>query len=156
MIDNLFTFLIVITLVIVSFIDSKTMTIPDSLNIFIAIIGLTWSLSSPYINLIEVALGSIAGALPLFIIDRLTMLIVKKYGFGLGDVKLMAACGVFLGWQLVAVAFFFAFVTGALFGIYLILIKQAKKDSYMPFGPFLCFGVFISMFFGDFLIRGFF
>jgi leader peptidase (prepilin peptidase)/N-methyltransferase len=93
-------------------------------------------------------LGVVAGAAPLLIIDRLTLLILKKDGFGYGDVKLMAMVGLFIGWRLMLPAFLFAFFTGAIFAVYLMITGKAKRGAYMAFGPFLCIGSLFALWFG--------
>lgn len=71
---------------------------------------------------------------------------------GWGDVKLGAFLGAVLGWPNVLVALFAAFCAGAIIGIALMLTGQKKIKSQIPFGPFLVFGTFIAMFFGNNLI----
>jgi len=148
-------------LLTISFIDWDTQEIPDGLLIFGAITGTLWiACGHLFPELFPLAprwnnslLGILAGALPLLIIDRLVILLVKKDGFGYGDVKLMAVVGVFLGWQLTLMSFFFAFVIGGAFATYLIATGRAKRGEYMAFGPFLCIGALISLWFGNIFIH---
>lgn len=145
-------------LLAISVIDAKTMMIPDLLILVIVVISIFWMgyLGFSVKSLVASGLGVLTGGLFLWMIDRITLIIAEKDGFGYGDMKLMAACGIFLGWQLVLVAFFIAFVTGAVFAIFLVLTKKIKQNAYMPFGPFLCLGAVFAWFFGDLLIRSFF
>ena len=46
------------------------------------------------------------------------------------------------------IALYIAFVTGAIFGIYLLLKKEKKMKSKIAFGPFLVMGTLIMLFFG--------
>lgn len=143
-------------LLTIAFIDADTQEIPDGLVIICAIAGLAWVVGSHFFPEIvpgapvwqNAFFGVLAGAAPLLIIDRLTILLVKKDGFGYGDVKLMAAVGLFLGWRLVLIAFFFAFMIGTVFAVYLIASGKAKRGTYMAFGPFLCTGTVLSLWFG--------
>ena len=68
--------------------------------------------------------------------------------FGGGDIKLMAATGLFLGWQNTLLAMFFGIVFGGMYGIYLLAAKKAGKKDHFAFGPFLCAGIVIAMLFG--------
>lgn len=144
-------------LLVVSCIDWQTQEIPDSLVICSSIIGLAWLILGyffpplfPYAPTWQSAiLGVVAGAAPLLIIDRLSILVLKKDGFGYGDVKLMAVVGLFLGWQMTLGSFFFAFIGGGIFATYLMLSGKAKRGGYMAFGPFLCIGVLISFWAGE-------
>ena len=66
---------------------------------------------------------------------------------GMGDVKLAPILGVTLGWigvSTAALGLFFAFVTGAIFGLVLIATKRASSRGSVPFGPFLLVGALIS------------
>ncbi|MCL2388639.1 MAG: prepilin peptidase [Defluviitaleaceae bacterium] len=144
-------------LLTVSFIDADTQEIPDGLLIFGAVAGVLWVLVGFVLPLPRVPvwwdslLGVVAGAVPLFVLDRITLLLLKKDGFGYGDVKLMAMVGLFLGWQLVLIAFLFAFIGGAIFAAYLLATGKAKRGTYMAFGPFLCAGSLLAFWFGRFL-----
>ena len=135
-------------LLTVSFIDWDTREIPDGLLIVGAIAGVAW-VALPYsLTWQNALLGVIAGAVPLLVIDKITLLLLKKDGFGYGDVKLMAMIGIFLGWQATLWAFFFAILTCFPFAIYLMARQRVTKDTsfdgYMAFGPFLCIGAVIA------------
>lgn len=73
------------------------------------------------------------------------------YGFGMGDVILMAAGGLMLGWKAAVVAAFAAIVLGALYAAVL-KIKAAHSDGEsvkaFAFGPFLTVGLAFASFFG--------
>jgi len=155
---SLFAFI----LLTVSIIDWDTQEIPDKLLIFTALIGISWVAAGHFSTVfpmapgfIDAGLGILAGGLPLFIVDKLVLALFKKDGFGYGDVKLMAVCGLFLGWRLIFAAFFFAFITGGVFATVLLLTGRAKRGEYIAFGPFLCAGVLIAIWFGQ-VFLGFF
>ena len=144
-------------LLVISFIDWDTQEIPDGLVMIGAVAGVLWVAGGhvfpellPYsIMWQDALLGVAAGAAPLLFFDRLTLLILKKDGFGYGDVKLMAMVGLFLGWQMMLMAFLFSFISGAIFAVYLIISGKAKRGAYMPFGPFLCAGTISAFWFGS-------
>jgi leader peptidase (prepilin peptidase)/N-methyltransferase len=135
-------------LLAITFIDADTQEIPDGLVITGAIAGIGW-VAMGNIPWQDERLGAIAGAAPLSILDRITLLLLKKDGFGYGDVKLMAMAGLFIGWRAMIPAFMFAFLLGAIFAVYLMATGKAKRGAYMAFGPFLCAGVLLALWFGE-------
>ena len=76
-------------------------------------------------------------------------LITKKRGMGFGDVKLAIFMGLFLGYPKIIVAFYIAFVVGAIVSLILIIFKYATRKTQIPFGPFLILGTFVAWFIGD-------
>ena len=86
------------------------------------------------------------GAMGFFL---LLHLVTKGKGMGLGDVKLAVLMGLLLGWPKIIIALYFAFLTGALAGVILILTGKKKFGQHIPFGPFLVTGTFVSWFWGE-------
>lgn len=81
-------------------------------------------------------------------------LVVLAYpkGMGLGDVKLTATMGLFLGWA-VAPAMLVALFTGSFVGLALIARHgAAARKMAIPFGPFLALGGVVGMLVGNQLI----
>ncbi len=78
--------------------------------------------------------------------------LVYPKGMGLGDVKLIAALGAFLGLAKVLLALFIASLAGSLLGGLLLLLKRKGFREQIPFGPYLVLGAWIAFFWGDFLI----
>ena len=143
MLDILIILVFIFILVWISIQDIKTMLIPDKMIILGICIGII------YVSSWQDALwGILAGALPLIIIDLLVKLFLKKDGFGYGDVKLMAMSGLFIGYIGVIIAFFIACITAGAFATYLLITKQAKSGNYIPFAPFLSFGIIIALIIG--------
>ncbi len=144
------------TLLCVAAIDAKTQEIPDSLLIYGAAWGAAWVAAgyfwpafapgAPHWR--DALLGILAAALPLLAIDRLALLLLKKDGFGYGDVKLCAVMGLYLGWRLSFVMLYAAVVLGAAFGVWLIATGRGKRGAYMAFGPFLCAGCVAALWWG--------
>jgi prepilin signal peptidase PulO-like enzyme (type II secretory pathway) len=83
----------------------------------------------------------------------LIVLISKEKWMGMGDAKLGALMGIFLGWPKIIPALFFSFFVGAIFGIFLIILKKKSLKSEIPFGPFLVSGTIFSSFLGEKIIN---
>jgi leader peptidase (prepilin peptidase)/N-methyltransferase len=73
-------------------------------------------------------------------------------GMGMGDVKLVAMMGLYLG-RAVAPALLVAFAAGAIVGLAMIarMGADARKRA-IPFGPFLAFGGVVALWFGDAMV----
>ena len=65
---------------------------------------------------------------------------------GFGDVKLMGALGLYFGLTNIIVITLLSFLIGAILSIILLATKIKKMDEYIPFGPFIVLGTFISIF----------
>jgi leader peptidase (prepilin peptidase)/N-methyltransferase len=147
-------------LLFVSFTDIETQEIPDKPLIFTASIGLTWVGLSHFIPTLglnapvwhDALLGAVAAAAPLFIIDTAAVLIAKQDAFGYGDMKLMLAAGLFLGWQMSLAALVLSVLAGGLVFAVLLVANVVKRDDTVPFGPFLALGILLSLLFGEFLL----
>ncbi len=73
-------------------------------------------------------------------------------GMGMGDVKLAAVMGLYLG-RAVAPALLIGFAAGAIFGLGLIARHgSAARKMKVPFGPFLAFGAVVALFAGDAIV----
>lgn len=73
------------------------------------------------------------------------------YGFGMGDIILMAAGGLMLGWKAAVVAAFIAIISGAIYS-FALKFKAAETDEEsvkaFAFGPFLAIGLGVASFCG--------
>ena len=74
-------------------------------------------------------------------------MILHQEGMGLGDVKLGAAMGAWLGVKYLLVSYFIAFLLGALVGGALILSGLKSRKDLIPFGPFLAAGAVVMVLF---------
>ena len=101
-------------LLVLSIIDWRTYQIPFGINVFIFVLGLcSLPLSSGAVATHLIGFCAVSGFLLLLYIAT------KGKGIGGGDIKLMAAAGLLLGWKLILLAFFF----GCLYGSVIHLIR---------------------------------
>ncbi len=80
-------------------------------------------------------------------------LVSKGKWMGFGDVKLAVLLGLILGFPNILAGLFLAFASGAVAGVFSILLKGKGLKSEMPFAPFLIFGTMIAYFWGPQLIQ---
>jgi len=72
----------------------------------------------------------------------------KKQGLGMGDVKMMAMVGAFLGWPLAWLTIFAGSLFGSLIGVFLMLFRNMSLQTKLAFGVFLGVGAALSLFYG--------
>ena len=133
----------------VAVIDFKENIIPNRLLLTMAEIGLllTFIYGISDINLaMDMLLGLLVGTVIFGILTLLGRLVSGKDAMGMGDVKLMAALGLFFGSSNILAISIISFLLGAIISIILILSKKRKIDDYIPFGPFIVIAAYISIF----------
>jgi len=139
------SFLIFGLLVFEAVFDFKYMLIPDvAAYSLIGLAMVRWIILGAKIDYIYSALLS---ALFIFILHKIK--IKGREAMGDGDILLAFFMGLFLGFPSIVVAFYIAFISGALVGIILIIKKKVGKLSPIPFGPFLILGTVIALFWGE-------
>ncbi len=140
--------IIIVLLVFSAVFDWKYMILPDFSTVILIICGLIliWASHASPLHYVYSAL--IASGFLLIL-----NLITKGKGMGMGDVKYALFMGLFLGYPKIIVAFYVAFITGALYGIILMIFKKAKKKTQVPFGPFLILGTLIAWWWGQKIVE---
>lgn len=133
-----------IVLLVVACVDLAIMEIPNTFVIIALVLGIISIFTMPGTSLPSRILGMFVVSVPLLLITLLV-----PGAFGGGDIKLMAACGLFLGTKLTLLSFAFAVLTGGLYGIWLLVMKKKSGKEHFAFGPFLCLGMAAALFIGD-------
>ena len=147
---DLIKYLILTPMLLSAFvIDYKLQIIPNRLNLTMFEIGLViaflYGLSDVAIT-INMVLGMLVGAGIFLAITLIGGLVYGKEAMGFGDVKLMGALGIYFGLSNIIVITLLSFLIGAILSIVLLATKIKKMDEYIPFGPFIVLGTFISIF----------
>lgn len=142
--------LIISSLVVIFVADLKYQIIPDKIVYPMTVLTFTFQIinqRSEITNIINPLLSAVGAGLFFFAI----VLVTRGRGMGFGDVKLGALMGLVLGFPKIIVALYLAFLTGAFFGVILILWGKKRFGEHLPFGPFLSGATFISLFWGQIL-----
>ena len=123
-------------IVFATIIDLKYMILPDGATVALIILALMMGFS---VDKLLAGAGGVAflGGLHL---------ITKGKGMGLGDVKLALFMGLLLGGRGLIIAFYVAFIAGAIVGVVMLAFNKKKLKSPIPFGPFLFLGVLVAFF----------
>ena len=130
-------------------IDYKYQIIPNRLNLTIFEIGLIMTFLYGLLDVaisINMLLGMLAGGGIFLLITLLGGLFYGKEAMGFGDVKLMGALGLYFGLSNIIIITLLSFLIGAILSIVLLVSKIKKSNEYIPFGPFIVIGTFISIY----------
>jgi leader peptidase (prepilin peptidase)/N-methyltransferase len=150
-------------MVALALIDLDHMILPDVLTWPAVAAGillqpvLSWARlgPGPWRALAGGVLGAAVGAGILLAVWAGWYLLRREEGMGLGDVKMLAAIGAFLGWQGVLMSLFFAALSGAAVGLGLMAWRGGDLKSKLPFGTFLALGGLIALFAGERIVEAY-
>jgi leader peptidase (prepilin peptidase)/N-methyltransferase len=134
-------------LIVLFVIDLQHKILPNVITLPGIVAGFVASLALPpgwLASLLGIVLG---GGIPFAIAEGYARLRGHE-GLGMGDVKMLAMIGAFLGWQLMLVTLVFASFTGSIVGIGFIASGKGLKYA-LPFGTFLAAGAVAAAFFGE-------
>ncbi|MDF1525556.1 MAG: prepilin peptidase [bacterium] len=146
--------LFVWALVVITFIDLDHRIIPDVISGPGTILGLACSFLPGFPRPMDSVAGVGIGAGFLFLVLYAYEKIMGEEGMGLGDVKLLAMIGAFLGWQALPVTILVSSLSGSVVGVGYALVKgESVRKFPVPFGPFLALGALVHLFFGVQLIQ---
>ncbi len=139
-------------LVVITFIDLDFQIIPDVITlpgILIGIVAGSLLMPDPFIR--YSLLGFKASVIGLLAGGGLfyAIAVLSRGGMGGGDIKMMAMVGALMGWKSVLLTIFLGSLTGAVFGIFLMISKGKGRKTKIPFGPFLALGTVITLFYGQ-------
>ena len=93
-------------------------------------------------------IGIVLGGLIPFAIAEAYARVRGHEGLGMGDVKMLAMIGAFLGWPLMLVTLVFASFSGSIVGLGFIAAGRGLKYA-LPFGTFLAAGALVASVFGE-------
>jgi len=166
--------ILALSLIVISFIDLEHFIIPNVITLPGIIIGLAYNLLitgwgvllkiipgldfgnifyiAPRIPALNSVFGIIIGGGTLLLIAYLYKIIRKREGMGMGDVKLLAMLGAFLGINGVFFIILVSSLVGSVIGITLILIQRGNMKLALPYGPFISFAAVLFLFTGPIVI----
>lgn len=116
-------------------IDLKHQILPDSITIYISCLFLIISVFNKPLNFW--LLGGLVGLCFPLVVTWIFYKIKGQVGLGGGDIKLFGALGIYLGPVGIMQNIFLSCFLGAVIGLIMIAFKVMKKESPIPFGPFI-------------------
>jgi leader peptidase (prepilin peptidase)/N-methyltransferase len=135
-------------LIVLFMIDLEHQILPNVITLPGIAVGLALSLIAPP-GIVSALIGAALGAGVLYAIAAGYYLVRKEEGMGMGDVKMLAMIGAFLGWQAVLLTLILSSFSGALIGIGILATSRGNMRYALPFGTFLALGALVAMLSGD-------
>lgn len=147
--DTVLICIFISLLLTLSAVDWVCYEIPFNINVVIFILGL--------INLFMNRLVWYDFVIGMFLVSGvlyIIYLVSKGRAMGGGDIKLMFAAGLFLGWKYIVLGFVLGCILGAV--IHSIRMKIAKQEKMLAFGPYLAAGMILTLFVGEKILNWYF
>ncbi len=157
-ISLIFFFYAVLTLflIVATFVDLEHLVILDRVVFAVALIGIFYTVYKrmPVEGshaLVDAGLGAVlAGGVFLLVA------ILSRGGMGGGDIKLIAALGLFFGIKQILLTLVLSILIGAIISAFLLLTKKKSSKDAIPFGPFIAMAAYIVMLYGQEIINIYF
>ncbi|MBI3400192.1 MAG: prepilin peptidase [Acidobacteria bacterium] len=126
-------------LIVLFAIDLEHHLLPNAITLPGIVVGFAFSfLTEP--GWMASIIGIAAGGGVLWVIAEVYYRVRREEGLGMGDVKMLAMIGAFVGWKLTLVALMMASLSGSLIGVVVIASRRGGMKYALPFGTFLALG----------------
>ena len=130
-------------LIVLFMIDLEHHLLPNAVTLPGIAVGLAFSVVTEP-GWAAALIGAVVGGGSLWLIAEAYYRVRKEDGLGMGDVKMLAMVGAFIGWQLTIVTLMMASVAGSIVGVTLIALRKGNMKYALPFGTFLAMGAAIA------------
>ncbi|MEO5364340.1 MAG: A24 family peptidase [Magnetococcus sp. DMHC-8] len=146
-----FAFLVLMVIDFYHYILPDVITLPG-LVLGVVVAGLTAG-EPPLPTLESALLGVATGGGGLWLFAWLFEKMTGRVGMGMGDVKLLAMIGAWLGWQSLPLTLFLAGLVGSVVGLTWMVVAGRSRLQPIPFGPYLVLGAWVYLFYGADIYR---
>ena len=143
-------------LIVLFAIDLEHHLLPNVITLTGIVIGFLLSFTTDEPGWRSSLIGIVIGGGVLFLIAELYYRVRHEEGLGMGDVKMLAMMGAFLGWPLAILSLMIASVAGTIIGIGLIVTGRGTMKYALPFGTFLALGAAVSAAAGPAILKWYF
>jgi leader peptidase (prepilin peptidase) / N-methyltransferase len=135
--------------VLLSFYDMLFREVPDIVSLPAILISIISVLILKTHSLDSLMLGI---ATPVFFFGALFYLSRGRW-LGGGDVRIGALMGAILGWPNIVTGLFLGYLLGAAYSLMGMTMGKLSRKSQIPFAPFLLLGTYITLFWGEAILR---
>jgi len=139
-------------LIVLFVIDLQHRILPNAITLPGIVVGFVLStFTEP--GWLSSLIGIVIGGGVLLAIAEVYYRVRHEQGLGMGDVKMLAMIGAFLGWPLMLLTLVLASFAGSLVGLAMIVSRRGDMKYALPFGTFLAIGALVAMCVGDAILR---
>jgi leader peptidase (prepilin peptidase)/N-methyltransferase len=100
-------------------------------------------------------IGLLAGGLFPFLVAEIYLRVRGREGMGMGDFKMLAMVGAFLGWPLVWITLIVACVLGIVIGGAALIISRRGMETRLPFGTFIAVAALMCAYADETMVRAY-
>ena len=138
---------LILILLYLSYVDLRSFRLPDLITLPLIVAGIVFNFlsASHYVDVTDSIIGTLMGYGSLWLLNYLYRLIKRQDGIGMGDAKLLAALGAWLGWSALPSILLFASISGLIGGMVYLKWRKQNSQQAFPFGPFLAFAGIIEL-----------
>ncbi len=142
-------------LIVLFAVDLQHRILPNVITVPGIVVGFLFSLVGPpdAPGWVGSLAGLLAGGLSLFLLAEAYYRIRGEEGLGMGDVKMLAMIGAFLGWKLMLLTLVLSSFLGSIVGLLMIATRTGGLKYALPFGTFLALGALVASLVGDAIVN---
>ncbi|QWD66428.1 A24 family peptidase [Polynucleobacter sp. MWH-Aus1W21] len=138
---------LILVLLYLAYFDLRTFRLPDIITLPLIFVGLIFNglTNQGFASLQDSISGAILGYSGLWLLNSLYRALKKQNGIGMGDAKLLAALGAWLGLHALPSILLIASLTGLIGGVVWLQWNKQNHRAAFPFGPFLAIAGIIEL-----------
>jgi leader peptidase (prepilin peptidase)/N-methyltransferase len=137
------------------FIDYYHQILPDEITLPGLVLALGYGLVRQDMSFRQALIGTAVGSGFLLFVYGVYFLVRRKEGLGMGDVTMLLVIGAYLGWLPTVLTLILASFTGALVGVFFILVRKKDMQFALPFGTFLAPAALVALLWGEKIIEAY-
>jgi leader peptidase (prepilin peptidase)/N-methyltransferase len=146
------SFLFCSAVLVLIFTDYDHQILPNPVTVPGTVVGFLFSLFPGGVTWADSLIGLVLGWVAIVGVSRAYKRLRGVEGMGMGDAKMMALVGAFLGWPAVLLVLVLGSLLGSLAGVFLLATGRGGLQARLPFGTFLGIAGLVALFFGESII----